>query len=86
MMRSSPKIYGARSAAACQSARLAWDILTNDGEREVISMMLLDGWWSAVSVGGEILFVEADWIAAQTRRSLSRLSLALDRRAAQGRA
>lgn len=84
--RTSPKRYTRRPPAANQAARLAWDCLTENGSREIVSMGLLDGLWICELPDGSLGDVEADWIASLTPKSRQKLAMAINRRAAQGRA
>lgn len=84
-VRTSDKFYVARPASHCSAARVAWDILTENGERPIVSMRLLDGLWMCELLDGSLDEVEATWVNSLTPRVLRRLSAAMDRRAAQGR-
>lgn len=58
--RSSDKFYRSRPAANCQAARLAWDLMSKDGE--LVFMRLLDGIWWAERSDGSTDDVEACYV------------------------
>jgi hypothetical protein len=85
-LMTSDRRYLRRPPANCQAARIAWDILTRNGERPIVSMRLLDGLWMCKLTDGSLDEVEAGWVTNMTPRVLRRLSAGADRRARQGRA
>lgn len=68
--RTSNVFYRRRPPANRPAARIAWDILTDDGRREIVSMRLLDGQWMCVLSDGDMDEVEAVWVTSQTPRVL----------------
>lgn len=54
MVRSSDRVYTSRPPANCRTARSAWDYLTK-GHGPLKDMMLIEGYWNAETVGGDVV-------------------------------
>lgn len=67
--RTSPKEYRSRPPARCRAARVAWDVLSQDGP--IKRMGLIDGQWMCQRPGGSWDEVEAQGVLHRLREGRS---------------
>jgi len=65
--RTSQKHYYSRPPASSKAARIAWDVLSTEGE--LVSMRLLDGMWMCKRKDGKMDEVDASYVRGRVEQT-----------------